>query len=201
MMKWKDPPAEAKAPKAQLTFEALDLCGAAETIVWTIRRPPILFRWEAYRAIVDHLSSDIGELGGLLVGRTTPLPYRTRHGYDHLTGIDKPVPSLEFINSGCSLEMGTEVWSRAAEEMKRGYRVVGWYHSHPGLGAFFSPRDLSTQAAFFGHGYSVGIVIDPLRGDKKCFAGPRGMEIDMPWPDNISPSTYMEMFRGLTGCL
>ncbi len=41
--------------------------------------------------------------------------------------------------------------------------VVGWYHSHPNLGAFFSGTDRATQRAFFNRPYSVGLVVDPVR--------------------------------------
>jgi proteasome lid subunit RPN8/RPN11 len=53
--------------------------------------------------------------------------------------------------------------------------VVGWYHSHPGLGAFFSHTDRRTQQAFFAHAYSVGWVVDPLRGESAWFVGPRSL--------------------------
>jgi proteasome lid subunit RPN8/RPN11 len=67
--------------------------------------------------------------------------------------------------------MGTEVWNRARERL--GDRiVVGWYHSHPNLGAFFSGTDRRTQRHFFNRPYSVGLVIDPVRGEEAWFVGP-----------------------------
>ena len=50
--------------------------------------------------------------------------------------------------------------------------VVGWYHSHPNRGAFFSGTDRRTQRALFTQSYSIGLVIDPVRGEEAWFWGP-----------------------------
>jgi proteasome lid subunit RPN8/RPN11 len=55
--------------------------------------------------------------------------------------------------------------------MRAGERVVGWFHSHPDIGAFFSGTDRRTQAAFFAQAFSVGWVIDPVRGEEAWFLG------------------------------
>ncbi|MCG3201208.1 MAG: hypothetical protein NFCOHLIN_01074 [Gammaproteobacteria bacterium] len=55
--------------------------------------------------------------------------------------------------------------------------VVGWFHSHPNLGAFFSGTDRSTQRKFFGHEYSLGYVIDPIRDEHAYFLGADSEEI------------------------
>jgi len=49
--------------------------------------------------------------------------------------------------------------------------TVGWYHSHPDLGAFFSQTDRATQRAFFNAPYSVALVIDPIRNEEAWFVG------------------------------
>jgi proteasome lid subunit RPN8/RPN11 len=69
--------------------------------------------------------------------------------------------------------MDTEVWGRARQEHREPETVVGWFHSHPGLGAFFSGTDRRTQAAFFRMDYAVGLVIDPRREERAWFMGPR----------------------------
>jgi proteasome lid subunit RPN8/RPN11 len=73
--------------------------------------------------------------------------------------------------------MGTEVWDRARDEVSDGIQVVGWYHSHPNIGAFFSGTDRKTQRAFFNHPYSVGLVIDPVRDDSAWFVGENSEEL------------------------
>jgi proteasome lid subunit RPN8/RPN11 len=50
--------------------------------------------------------------------------------------------------------------------------VVGWYSSHPHLGAFFSETDRTTQHNFFRNAFSLGLVIDPVRNELCAFVGP-----------------------------
>lgn len=40
--------------------------------------------------------------------------------------------------------------------------VVGWYHTHPGLGAFLSPTDLRTKAVAYPLSHQVAVVLDPI---------------------------------------
>ncbi|EDO06698.1 26S proteasome regulatory subunit family protein [Babesia bovis T2Bo] len=45
--------------------------------------------------------------------------------------------------------------------------VVGWYHSHPGFGCWFSGTDINTQQSFEQlNPRAVGIVIDPIQSVK-----------------------------------
>ncbi|MFX1456134.1 MAG: hypothetical protein ACFFDB_12235 [Promethearchaeota archaeon] len=48
-------------------------------------------------------------------------------------------------------------------------RVLGWWHSHPGLGCFLSPVDLKTQKFFFPEKYQIALVIDPANSKYKFF--------------------------------
>ena len=79
--------------------------------------------------------------------------------------------ATDYHNSAVSLEMGTKLWRDASEPISAGYVVIGWYHSHPHLGAFFSGTDRKTQRAFFNHHYSLGWVIDPFRDEQQVFCG------------------------------
>jgi len=45
--------------------------------------------------------------------------------------------------------------------------VVGWYHSHPGFGCWFSGTDINTQQSFEQlNSRAVGIVVDPIQSVK-----------------------------------
>ena len=48
-------------------------------------------------------------------------------------------------------------------------RVVGWWHSHIGLGSFLSATDIHTQEYFFPEPYQVALVVDPIRNMHKFF--------------------------------
>lgn len=110
------------------------------------------------------------EQGGLLVGEVfaeDPVACST----SRVVLLRQAVPALDFSSSGISLRMESGVWERARVARGPLDLVVGWYHSHPGLGAFFSATDRRTQAAFFPHPYSVGWVVDPVRGEEAYFVG------------------------------
>merc|ERR1719346_447357 len=45
--------------------------------------------------------------------------------------------------------------------------VVGWYHSHPGFGCWFSGTDINTQQSFEQlNPRAVGVVVDPIQSVK-----------------------------------
>ncbi|MAG57165.1 MAG: hypothetical protein CMJ83_12805 [Planctomycetes bacterium] len=49
--------------------------------------------------------------------------------------------------------------------------VVGWWHTHPDLGAFFSGTDRATQERAFPRHWQAGVVIDPVRREVALFRG------------------------------
>ena len=60
--------------------------------------------------------------------------------------------------------------SEMLEMLKRTGRpevVVGWYHSHPGFGCWFSGTDVNTQQSFQQlNRRAVGVVVDPIQSVK-----------------------------------
>ena len=128
--------------------------------------------------VMQHVRSDRREVGGLLVGKVYEGDEHAAS--DPLLLLTAAVPSGDYRNSSVSLEMGTEVWTRAHELCEGGCLVAGWYHSHPNLGAFFSGTDRRTQRAFFYHHYSVGLVVDPVRAEQKVFIGASSDESSHP---------------------
>jgi proteasome lid subunit RPN8/RPN11 len=117
-----------------------------------------------------HLGSHGEERGGLLLGEvyadgTSPSASRLVH-------VTQAVAATDFASTGVSLRMASGVWQDARSRLRADELVVGWYHSHPGLGAYFSHTDRRTQQGFFSHAYSVGWVLDTLRGESAWFVGP-----------------------------
>ena len=49
--------------------------------------------------------------------------------------------------------------------------IVGWFHTHPGLGVFMSGTDRQTQRNFFSQPWQVSLVVDPRTEDIGFFAG------------------------------
>ncbi|MHB1205814.1 MAG: Mov34/MPN/PAD-1 family protein, partial [Rhodospirillaceae bacterium] len=113
--------------------------------------------------------------GGLLVGQA----YGGLNGKaePQIVAVNRCVESKAFDSTGVSLRMEAAVWDLARPLLGPGAAIVGWYHSHPDLGAFFSDTDRTTQRSFFRQAFSVGIVIDPVRKQLKAYLGPDCVEI------------------------
>lgn len=123
-----------------------------------------------------HVGSSSHEVGGLLLGRA----FEVHEDGDPIVVIEQSMESLDFMNSALSLKMNTEIWERTHAAFENGQSVVGWYHSHPDLGAFFSGTDRNTQRAFFGQPYSIGWVLDPDRVEQKVFVAQDSIEYPVP---------------------
>ena len=124
----------------------------------------------ATEAVTQHLAAHEHEQGGLLLGEV--YAEGTAPGASRVVHVTQAVAATDFASTGVSLRMASGVWDDARRRLGPGELVVGWYHSHPGLGAFFSHTDRRTQRAFFPHAYSVGWVVDPLGGESAWFTGP-----------------------------
>lgn len=118
---------------------------------------------------LQQLAGHPEECGGLLLGEVFADgddPARSR-----AVLVTQAVAAEAFASTGISLRMSSDVWERARGRLGPLELVVGWYHSHPGLGAFFSATDRRTQRAFFPHTYSVGWVVDPSSNESAWFVG------------------------------
>ena len=49
------------------------------------------------------------------------------------------------------------------------YVIVGWYHSHPGLGCFLSQKDIETQKRMFNKPFHTALVVDPIKRETKAY--------------------------------
>lgn len=139
--------------------------------------PVVLFNPSARDVIRRHVAPKREESGGLLIGQAIlpgelgiSLPYP-------VICVSAAVRSEQSIGTSVSLEMDSAVWTSALKDHPPGSMVVGWFHSHPNLGAFFSGTDRSTQRNFFDHEYSLGYVIDPVRNQHAYFVGPNSSEV------------------------
>jgi proteasome lid subunit RPN8/RPN11 len=123
----------------------------------------------ALRSEIDvFLAAHAVEAGGLLLGRR----FTVGDGADTpIVALERFVPGRVFEGTGVSLALGTEVWDDARPLLDAGLVVVGWAHSHPDLGAFFSGTDRRTQRAFFSQPWQVGLCVDPVRRTDAWFHG------------------------------
>ncbi|MGV8122488.1 MAG: Mov34/MPN/PAD-1 family protein [Candidatus Xenobiia bacterium LiM19] len=173
MYTWKNLESDLIIDDISVFFEQKAWMPAFLFIYHSFLEPRIYITQECHGHIVTHLNSDTrNELGGLLLGDIYRFPYSVEHNYPFFSVITNSIESLSFRNTSVSLHMGTELWIRAQEHTSKGKSVIGWYHSHPNLGAFFSCTDRATQKAFFNNPFSLGVVIDPVRFEVQSFVGP-----------------------------
>jgi proteasome lid subunit RPN8/RPN11 len=118
----------------------------------------------------DHVRDSVLERGGLLIGE--PFVDAAADTLPALVFVRAAVAGLDDEATSTSLRLHTGVWDAARAALQPGEVVVGWFHSHPGIGAFFSGTDRHTQAGFFHHPFSLGWVIDPQRREQAWFVGP-----------------------------
>lgn len=139
------------------------------------RSTSVIIAAQTFHLIQDHLREGRIEMGGLLLGRVHKLENERPRKVVHITNF---VRAAQFQGTAVSLRMDTEVWNSARSISGDDEFIVGWYHSHPNLGVFFSGTDRKTQKDFFDNDYSLGLVIDPVRSQELWFLGGNSSELD-----------------------
>ncbi len=133
---------------------------------------PVIIRADAYKTIILYASryanksippEEWKEIYGILIGKADKdLVYVERAEaltFGHATDVQLDERHYGFIE---------EIQERLDKEAK-GYYMVGWFHSHPGLNLFFSYIDLINQLGFQQNNDDFcGLVFDhKLLGKKK----------------------------------
>lgn len=175
-MKWNNLKPDITASHLNDVISGWSAIDVAKLISWTLDSPLIIFPEQVRQQIMTHLNTKKVELGGLLVGSVISID-DLNEGIV-LVVIKDSIASNDFDSTAVSLSMNPSVWQSANRVTNATDFVVGWYHSHPNLGAFFSGVDRKTQKDFFNSRYNLGLVIDPIRNDEKWFLGPDSMEIN-----------------------
>lgn len=131
---------------------------------------------EALEAARAHgRSSPEAEVGGILYGRAHRLA--GANGDRTIVDVVAAIAAHRADGTPAHLVFTQEAWEHVFAERARlgaDLEIVGWYHTHPGLGVFLSGTDLRTQAAFFGRPWQVAMVLDPDSGLEGTFLGPGG---------------------------
>ena len=174
-MRWIDTEPDIKAIPVSDVINEVNAIDLISLIANEISVPYIIITKEVQVQIIEHITTGNTELGGLLLGNVI--------SYDNLKNgivaisIAEAIPSEQFESSPVSLEMDSSIWTKANKKTRSDFFVVGWYHSHPNLGAFFSGTDRRTQKNFFNQQYHVGLVVDHIRKESKFFLGMESFEV------------------------
>ena len=103
------------------------------------------------------------EICGVLIGRQSGAG----------TFVIGAVPGHGAAHGSAHVTFTQEAWVRIHKEKDDRYpgqAIVGWYHSHPGLGVFLSDQDVFIHKNFFGNPGSLAWVYDPHSDEEGCFA-------------------------------
>ncbi len=113
----------------------------------------------AVEVIVDSLPGQQRlEVGGLLVGAEWQ---DEAGGYLLITGA---TAARGAASTSLSVTFTHETWDQLLADKAAHYpdeAVVGWYHTHPGIGVFLSQQDRFIHEHFFGQPSHVALVVDP----------------------------------------
>jgi proteasome lid subunit RPN8/RPN11 len=141
--------------------------------------PYIFFETSAYDRMWKDASRDTSrEHGGILVGEPFEDP-----GARYYVVVRAAVAAHEPSGSPTHLQFRPESWKPIWDKLysEPTLRIVGWYHTHPGLGVFLSGTDLRTQRLYFAAPWHIAIVIDPAAGEIGYFFGSSGKKAPFIW--------------------
>src|SRR5438552_8613887 len=50
--------------------------------------------------------------------------------------------AVETVSDAAHFKFHKDCWEKIWQQLENGQEILGWYHTHPGLGIFLSPTDL-----------------------------------------------------------
>lgn len=129
--------------------------------------PQVLVEDSVETFINEHVGKNLdNEVCGILLGVTEQIDGIVVH-------VTRAIEGKFATQNEASVTFTHKTWDYFHEEIDKetGYtNIVGWYHSHPGFGVFYSSHDSFIQQNFFSDESQVGIVVDPTNGDWGIFA-------------------------------
>lgn len=117
---------------------------------------------DAARLVIERdVASDLWrERGGFLVGTVE------RRGHSSLfVDVRAAIPAAGADGGATWWKVTAAAWDHASRVRETRYpdlMVVGWYHSHPGIGCFFSGVDREMQRHVFPNRWNLAAVADPV---------------------------------------
>ena len=177
--------------------EALRHLGETEGIKLHGLTPPaeqvqVFLSQAAVRQIQEHSASDLEtELGGVLLGRAS-------ESDGHLLAtVSAALPVATDDRGPVHFTFTADAWSQLHRDKEQRYPdldIVGWYHTHPGLGVFYSADDVIVHKAAFVLPWQIGLVVDPVLNECCLVCWHRDLNGQAETPELIGISGYYELF-------
>ena len=131
----------------------------------------VLLHARALREMAAHAESDRErEVGGALLGRAY------LHEERLYVEVRSALPARSNDHGPVHFTFNADAWSGLHRDRAVTYPeldIVGWFHTHPGLGVFYSADDVVVHSAAFVMPWHVGQVIDPVRRETGIFGWQR----------------------------
>lgn len=111
------------------------------------------------------------EVGGILLGGIC----RSRLGL--VTAMAEALPAAHTNAARGHVTFSHDSWEEIysyLDSLAENLHIVGWYHTHPGFGVFFSHHDRFIQQNFFSGPGQLGVVIDPVKKQVAAFCHQEG---------------------------
>ncbi len=132
----------------------------------------LTFDTDAHRTLDEHCARDQRrEVCGILVG------FCGESDGQLWTRVVAVIEGKHAREEQMSVTFTHETWDVVHEALsarRDGAKVVGWYHTHPDFGIFFSNHDAFVHRNFFGTDAQVGVVVDPVRKQRGVFVSRAG---------------------------
>lgn len=115
----------------------------------------------AYSRIRVHSASDTSvEVGGVLVGH-----WCLGENHEQFVVVEHALPGRHTRQGASFVTFTTDSLLDFHDQIDanfKGMLMVGWYHTHPGMGIFLSHYDLWLHRHFFPEPWQVALVVEPV---------------------------------------
>jgi proteasome lid subunit RPN8/RPN11 len=126
----------------------------------------VLLDRAVWYAVREHACSSTDEVAGILCG------WHAKDDEGELVLVGGSVRCAGAAGTRTQVNISPTDLNDALDGMAErfpGQELLGWYHTHPALGVFFSAQDAATHRAMFPWPRHIGLVLDPVAGDAGVF--------------------------------
>jgi len=129
------------------------------------------------------------EIGGVLLGEVE------RGDVSNAIVVQAVLPVKSDDYGPVHFTFSADSWALLHQERAEQYPnldIIGWYHTHPGLGVFYSADDVIVHSAAFVMPWHVGFVLDPIYREG-CWFGWRSSSMEDQERELAPISGYFEI--------
>ena len=140
-----------------------------DEIIFTPQHTPTLIKYKAYRRMIGYATRYSNdkiprkkwrEVYGILIGSNEEnvrviIKDAIPLCVGGLTGVE--LEPMHYVDVS---QINESVWQKSVENKETDF-IAGWWHTHPGMGFFFSPVDCYTHLGYqLPNPYAVGLIFD-----------------------------------------